>query len=179
LPFPYPYPYTRFTPWADLDDTTESTALSLGYTDTLWDTPNLYVSEFPFILALLFELSLPKFLHSFFVLFTKDLEYNYVYSALDSTQQLAINNLGMDEDQWDCFMNHYENQHWDLMPDHAQNALIDLGWSKCVFEGEAGCTGSTPASESMNWRQLNSTEKAAAINLCWFRSSWDSYSLPW
>jgi hypothetical protein len=76
-------------------------------------------------------------------------------------------------------MNHYENQDLDSMPDHARNALEVLGWSRCVFGGKTECSASTPAAESKNWRQINSTERAAAIKLCWFGPSWESYLLPW
>lgn len=95
------------------------------------------------------------------------------------TQQQAINDLGMDKDQWDCFMHHYEYDQWDYMPDHAREALIQLGWVKCSWESEPDCLVGPPDSEGFNWRKLNASEKAAAINLCWFKSSWDSETLPW
>lgn len=106
------------------------------------------------------------------------MEYNYVYGALNSTQQQAVNDLGMDEDQWDCFMHHYEeNLNWQDLPERVQLAFEDLGWNECSYSGEPDCPA--PASELANWRQLNSTERAAAIQLCWFRSSWDGDPLPW
>jgi len=109
----------------------------------------------------------------------KELEYVYLFDGLNSTQQQAVNDLEMDSNQWDCFMNHYENYYWDIMPDHARDALIALGWVQCSWDKEPNCLVSTPASENSNWRQLNATEKTAAINLCWFKSSWDAYGLPW
>lgn len=76
-------------------------------------------------------------------------------------------------------MHHYENVQWDYMPDHAREALIDLGWVRCSWEKEEDCLVAVPDTEYMNWRQLVANERAAAINLCWFRSSWDGYTLPW
>ena len=99
-------------------------AESLGYNSYFWDNPNSY-----------------------------DLEYNYVFSSLNSTQQQAIADLGLSEEQWDCFMNHYESYRWDSLPDYALEALIVLGWSQCVWDSEPDCSDSTPASESSNWRR--------------------------
>ncbi|KAL7522316.1 hypothetical protein ACHAWX_007006 [Stephanocyclus meneghinianus] len=150
LPFPYPFPYTRFTPWDMLEDKYIFYAESLGYNSTLWDKPYSY-----------------------------DLEYN-VFGSLDSMQQQDVTNLGLSEDQWDCFINHYESYRWDTLPDHALEAAIVLGWSQCVWDKETDCSAGRPASETSNWRQLTPEEKAAGINLCWFRSSWDqSDTLPW
>jgi hypothetical protein len=152
LPFPYPYPYTRFTPWGELDDSTKSSALSLGYTRSLWDTPGEYVLE------------------------------SSIYSSLNSTQQKSINDLGMSEEQWDCFMNHYERYDWDALPRHARDALADLGWVEYSWKRGSQIIVSsllTPASENSNWRELKDTERDAAIQLCWFKDLWDYYPLPW
>ncbi|KAL7488675.1 hypothetical protein ACHAW6_014273 [Cyclotella cf. meneghiniana] len=151
LPFPYPFPYIRFTPWDMLEDPYILYAESLGYNSTIWDEP-----------------------------FSYDLESNNVFGSLDSMQQQDVTNLGLSEDQWDCFMNHYESYRWDSLPNHALEALIVLGWSQCVWDKETHCSAGRPASEISNWRRLTPEEKAAGINLCWFRSSWDqSDSLPW
>ena len=83
----------------------------------------------------------------------------------------------MSEQQWDCFMNHYEGYEWDDLPQHALDALVDLGWIECSWKREPNCI--TPANENYNWRRLNDTERAAAVQLCWFRDSWDYYPLPW
>jgi hypothetical protein len=85
----------------------------------------------------------------------------------------------MDENQWDCFMRHYENQSWDYLPDHAREALIGLGWVQCSWDKEPDCLVDAPDSETSNWRRLTATEKAHATNLCWSRESWDEYQLPW
>eukprot|EP00804_Cyclotella_cryptica_P000132 CCRYP_019698-RA/>CCRYP_019698-RA protein AED:0.12 eAED:0.12 QI:143/0.75/1/1/0.5/0.4/5/3828/795 len=123
LPFPYSYPYARFTQWEMLADQFIIYAESLGYNSYLWNNPNSY-----------------------------DLEYNYVFASLNSTQQQAITDIGLSEEQWDCFMNHYESYGWESLPDHALQALIDLGWSQCVWDREPNCSTTTPASEGSNWR---------------------------
>ena len=84
----------------------------------------------------------------------------------------------MNEEQWDCFMHHYEeNLVWQDLPERAQLAFVDLGWDECSYAKEPNCPA--PPSESTNWRQLDTEERAAAMQLCWFRSSWDEDSLPW
>ena len=99
-------------------------AESLGYNITLWDYPNSY-----------------------------DLEANHAFGSLDSTQQQDVTNLGLDEDQWDCFMNHYESYPWDSLPDRALEALVDLGWNQSVWDDKPDSNALFPASENSNWRR--------------------------
>jgi hypothetical protein len=88
----------------------------------------------------------------------------------------------MSEEQWDCFMNHYERYDWDALPRHARDALADLGWVEYSWKRGSQIIVSsllTPASENSNWRELKDTERDAAIQLCWFKDLWDYYPLPW
>ena len=147
LPYPYPYPYPRFTQWDVLSYSFRANAERLGYNKDYWDNPRTY-----------------------------ELEY-YPFSLLNTTQQLYIQAMGLTEEQWDCYVNHYESFNWDSLPDFARQSLVYLGWTQCAWEYNPNCPA--PASESSNWRALNATEKEATYRLCWHKSSWDNYPLPW
>ena len=54
-------------------------------------------------------------------------------------------------------MNHYERYDWDALPQHARDALADLGWVEYSWKRGSQIVVSsllTPASENSNWREF-------------------------
>ncbi|KAL7525514.1 hypothetical protein ACHAXR_001042, partial [Thalassiosira sp. AJA248-18] len=142
--FPYPYPYTRFTRWTELETFERDIARSLDYARNSWDN-----------LEILY------------------LESNR-FIDLNVQQQQSISSLGMDENMWDCYVNHYNGYYWsDLQAAGAAQYYAVLGWSEESWEEGIGL----PATEDMYWEELSEVQQEAGHMLCYFRNSWDWISL--
>ncbi|KAL7554665.1 hypothetical protein ACHAWF_018162, partial [Thalassiosira exigua] len=142
--FPFPYPHTRFTQWIELEADEMSIASSLGYDRDSWD--NLEISELE----------------------------GYIYQDLTAFQQENVKNLGMDENMWNCYMNHYNGYYWaDLEQEGVAQYWVVLGWNQASWDGGIG----TPATNDMYWRELSESQQEAAYKLCFSRNAWDWISL--
>ncbi|KAL7517547.1 hypothetical protein ACHAWX_002466 [Stephanocyclus meneghinianus] len=143
--FPYEKPAKRYTPWQSLSSADQSTAeSSLGYTPITWNVPALDPVE------------------------------QFGWWQFTDAQKSGAQSLGLNEDQWDCFINHYTSYTWaELVQYDLSSAYETLGWSENSWEGNAA----TPASESKWWGQLTESEKEAANQLCYFQDNWNQVDM--
>jgi hypothetical protein len=138
------YPAFRYAPWATLNLSTTIFAGILGYTSATWNLPSSNVIE-----SISFETT--------------------GESTLD--QQEAITNIGFSEEQWDCYVNHYDGYYWEELAEvGVQQFFVALDWTEASWTGQS----SYPASDDEYWADLTAEEQAAAFELCYLPQTWDA-----
>ena len=142
-PIPHWAAEYRYTPWGDLPKPVRQAAREdLSYTEWTWNLPG-----------------------------TNDVEY-LAYSELDIDQQAGSETIGLDEEGWDCWVNHYEDYFWsELEDDGVAECYEALGWSQENWLDEFPL----PESEYKDWVDLTKKEKMAALCLCFFEDLWNEY----
>ena len=76
----------------------------------------------------------------------------------------------MDEEGWDCWMNHYFDYFWEeLLDDDLQEYFVILGWTQEMWDEESG----VPLSEDLAWEELSDQQQAAATYICYFPDLWN------
>lgn len=141
---PVVYPDMRYQLWNQLTAEEQTLATTAGWTETSWKNVG-----------------------------TADLE-DSAFSSLTMEQQVALTSLGFYEDQYDCYMNHYEDYFWaELQLYELVDYYETLGWTQESWEGNA----TAPASEEKDWSELTTDEQAAAEELCFFQENWDEVPL--
>mmetsp|Transcript_15624 Transcript_15624/g.32976 ORF Transcript_15624/g.32976 Transcript_15624/m.32976 type:complete len:399 (-) Transcript_15624:52-1248(-) len=129
-PFPHPYPTIRYVPWENLSH----------------DTKQMVVKDFGY---------------------TKG-SWNYManvvegktFEMLTRNQQESAMVLGMNEDVWDCFINHYTS--------YSRNELENRGLYQHVR---------TIVNVSKPWERLNDDEIHSATELCYSKETWNKLAL--
>lgn len=117
------------------------------------------------------------------MLFTNQLEKeSYDSFSKTDTQRGAINTeLGFDEDQFDCCMNHYEWYDWadfQVVYENGENyadqilALEALGWTEEMWESED--PNDWADTDYMYWDELTEYQREMAERkLCYTRETWN------
>ena len=118
---------------------------SLGYTPQVWNRPGLYQLE------------------------------SWAFYELHEDEQSGAKGLGINEEMWDCHINHYHGYWWqDLQALNLDQYFIALGWNANMWdEGD-----STPDTNDMYWDELIQEQKAAATQVCFTQDLWDEIPLP-
>lgn len=98
-----------------------------------------------------------------------DLE-KVAYIDLTTEEKTHVSTLDLNEDKWDCFVNHYNGFYWSNLEDMDVAVYWKvLGWSESSWDDET----SLPDTEDMTWDELSSEQQEAAYKLCYFDKSWD------
>ena len=82
------YPTIRFVPWDKNEDL--SAAETLGYNSTSWDNPGMNPIE----------------------------RLTYELVVVDCSLANALAELGIDQQSWDCYINHYRGYTWPDLKIH-------------------------------------------------------------
>jgi hypothetical protein len=138
-------PSFRYAIWDDVSSIKQSIAeTGLDYTENTWNVPG-----------------------------TADVE-RFAFGALTAENQVAAFALGFNEEEWDCYVNHYDDYSWaDLSTEGVQQYFITLGWTE-----DSWTTGSNPpASDDEFFDDLSSDETTAAEELCYNELLWNGESL--
>jgi hypothetical protein len=142
----YPYPDFRFTPWSDIDENTLTNAIILEYDEESWNLP-----------------------------MSNDIEWNSIFSINETYPEeslMAIFDMGMTEDVWDCWVNHYIDYSWEDFVLFEFNAtLVTLGWDQTSWESFD--EKDWPDSEFKKWDELTFEEQLAMRDLCYRQESID------
>lgn len=143
------YPSFRYVPWEELDESLVAAAEALEYTEETWNTPGQAEIE--------------------------SLSYETITLDSPDIRQQALDTIGYDnEEQWDCYINHYDDYDWEeLEEEEVQQYYAALGWTEESWLGDED----PPESEDMDWAELNDDQQAAASELCYFEQNWDGLSL--
>ena len=87
-----------------------------------------------------------------------------------ASEREAVNELGIDEESWDCWVNHYVGLYWSTIEERGlEKYYIALGWSLESWEGGAD----EPATKDLYWDELSLDQQNAATNLCYFKNLWN------
>ncbi|EJK76256.1 hypothetical protein THAOC_01990, partial [Thalassiosira oceanica] len=136
-----PYPVSRYTQWAEMSDDAKTLARTkLSYNRYTWDTPR-----------------------------ENDVE-TWAYYDLYASEVEAVDELGIGEESWDCWVNHYAGLFWSTLEERGlEKYYTALGWTAESWEGDA----EKPATEDLYWDELSLDQQNAATNLCYFKNLWN------
>lgn len=137
-------PEIRYQPWSALTASQQAFATAAGWDETTWNNIG-----------------------------TADHE-STSWEDLTLSQQHGLTSLGFYEDQYDCYIHHYEDYDWaELVQYNVSEHLETLGWTQAMWEGGT----ETPASDDKDWSQLTVEEQAAAEELCYDQDLWNEVPL--
>mmetsp|Transcript_19166 Transcript_19166/g.27065 ORF Transcript_19166/g.27065 Transcript_19166/m.27065 type:complete len:517 (+) Transcript_19166:81-1631(+) len=135
------YPEFRFISWKFLTDDERAFADTLGYVEGTWDHPGS---------AAISKKS---------------------FDELTGDKLAAAKGLGFNDDQWDCYVNHYGSYSWDdLQKKQVQEYFNVLGWTHESWRGDGVAR---PNTNGKDWEDLTSEERQAAKKICYFEEIWD------
>jgi len=152
----YSMPRFRYQSWDDVkdNDTLEDQAEKVGYDRNSWNT----FFENP-IEVLAFE----------------DLQDRSLIEGSKpsaSNPKRVLENMGYSEETWDCWINHFEGYDWFEMEEFDIVEQYEaLGWDERAWNSIN--EKDWPSSDEKGWDDLDSDEREGAINLCYFRETWD------
>jgi hypothetical protein len=128
------YPTKRFVLWDK--NNALSAADTLGYNSTSWDNPGTNPIEM----------------------------LTYEMLSTDISLLNALEDLEIDKQSWDCYINHYRGYTWPDLANTYKNAYRTLGWTHVSWNQ----LSDPPESEHLAWDMLNSQLRDAAKTLCYF-----------
>jgi len=135
----------RWTAYADLTGQQVGGAMALDYTQATWNTLGTNSIE----------------------------ESAWYYLTLD--QRSASAQIGIFEEAWDCYVNHYGDYSWSELEEYfLAKYWIALGWNQLSWEG----TIDPPTSGDKFWRELTRVQQEAALEVCYSPGSWDEIPIP-
>lgn len=93
------------------------------------------------------------------------------YHDLWPEEVVGIQALGIDEEMWDCHINHYAGYWWEDIESYGYSIYLnELGWNEGNYDGDE----SSPESDEKWWDQLTEKERVAATQLCYTRELWNA-----
>merc|ERR1712238_90218 len=105
---------------------------------------------------------------------TNEIEESAFY-ALTPAEAAASEQLGMNEDQWDCYQNHFGDYSWDELELYSLDTYWRaLGWTRSSWEGDSN----PPSTGDKFWMELTRQQQEAAIELCYIQQVWDEIPIP-
>ena len=147
------YPIDRYVEWDSISDINyAASAFALGWKEKTWNVPGSYTA--------LESLS---------------------YESLNKDQQKTLtDDMHFNEISWDCYINHYDDYDWyELEQYDIAKYFKNLGWTQtmwdCTSNGNNKCT--VPTTEDLDWNELSTIQKQAAIEICYFEELWMEYEL--
>lgn len=94
---------------------------------------------------------------------------NLAWDSLSTKQKSGAPDLDCGNDKcWDCWINHYTDYDWSELEAFQVTGWKTLGWTENGWN-----TNESPPSEDLEWKQLSTTQRAAATSLCYFEETWD------
>mmetsp|Transcript_19167 Transcript_19167/g.27070 ORF Transcript_19167/g.27070 Transcript_19167/m.27070 type:complete len:617 (+) Transcript_19167:818-2668(+) len=138
------YPEFRFRIYDSLSPKLKEYAVTLSYTKSTWNNlETAHVESLPF-------------------------------AELSPGEQEAVLQLGfVNEEDWDCYMNHYNGYTWDKLEDEdLQQYFVILGYNKKLW-----FDGSDTDIDELEWDELTPSQQNAAKKLCFIEESWNSIPL--
>jgi hypothetical protein len=144
------FPDFRYLTWEELDMESETNALILDYNETTWNLPG-----------------------------TNDIELKSYFSinlTFPEEHITAVDDLGFNEETWDCWINHYMDYDWDELEFYNISESSELlGWDQSSWE--SGNPEDWPDTEMTAWVNLTASEQFGAMELCYFEELWDDVPL--
>jgi len=141
------FPASRYQLWDSLDESLIDAAETLGYDDRTWNSPG--------------EASI------------ESLSYETLTEESGEWAE-ALEVFGYSEEQWDCYINHYEDYDWKELEEEGVVEYFEiLGWSEESWSENEGA----PETEDFDWEELDDEQQAAAMELCYFEETWNGVNM--
>ena len=144
--YPIARPNIRFTRWSKVNETDrESLSKFLGYDEFTWN-----------------------------ILRLNEVEQKGYFELVYFEKDVATSILGLDEEGWDCWINHYDSYGWsDLVRRGLDVHWRGLGYTEESWNEEID----SPASEGKSWAELNEWERTHGTELCFNQETWDQIDM--
>lgn len=140
---PTKYPWFRYQMWDYLTPQERGLATTAGWTEDTWNLKDGVDSE---------NAAMP-------------------FADLLETTRQAMMDMGFYEEQYDCWVNHYEGYTWEELVTYELNGYFEaFGFNSDNFMKEGA---SPPDAYQADWDELTDHMKNAAYHLCWFQELWD------
>lgn len=147
---PILYPWFRYQPWEYLTPREKSLADLIGWDQTSWNAGKSLYDD-------------------------SESDASLAFADLTDEQRSNLMDLGFYEEQYDCWINHYEGYSWsDLQLYGLAGYFETFGFTADNF---LGAQGSVAAYQQADWNELSEAQKEAAYQLCWFEELWDEVPL--
>lgn len=145
----------RYVLWGDLSKDIKSIAEKLNYTQNSWNMPGKSPIE--------------RFSYgSMGIAYTS-------YGIGSGNNTGAIEDMGLNEDEWDCHINHYDDYSWkELHTKGVQVFFSYLGWTRDTWEN---IHIRYPFSEYITWYDMTTEQREAAEAVCYRYELWDHLEL--
>jgi hypothetical protein len=99
--------------------------------------------------------------------------YQSIEKSEDPMQVGYVQSIGFTAPVWNCYVNHYRGFSWmETESMGVQQNLTTLGWTEDIWNNQ-----NKPSVYEKRWDELDSEEKDAATEICWFQQLWDGISL--
>merc|ERR1712238_614743 len=135
----------RWTSYAQLTGRQVNGAMALDYTQATWNT-----------------------------LGTNSIEL-WAWYNLTPQEKAASEQIGIDEEAWDCYVNNYGAYSWSELEKYfLAKYWIALGWNQLSWQGPID----PPNTTNMYWAELTRVQQDAALELCYRQESWDGIPIP-
>lgn len=133
------WPEDRYWTWDGLDKDEQTLLVSIGWNKQTWDTPG-----------------------------TADFEFKS-WNTLTWQQREALTEYGFYQNQWNCYMTHYDDYDWfELVMENVASHFETLGWTSDTWN-----TDQEPWAWKADWDDLSDAEQDAAWEICYFKEIWD------
>ena len=138
------WPEDRYWPWELLDDDERNLLQQAGWTKSTWNVPG----SAPF-------------------------EYTS-WNSLPSATREVLEDWGFYHDQWNCYMNHYDDYDWfELVLEDVAQYFEAFGWNVDTWTAKT----EEPWAWNVDWDELSDAQRDAAWEICYFRETWDDMPL--
>eukprot|EP00526_Cylindrotheca_closterium_P019403 CAMPEP_0113661328 /NCGR_PEP_ID=MMETSP0017_2-20120614/33369_1 /TAXON_ID=2856 /ORGANISM="Cylindrotheca closterium" /LENGTH=219 /DNA_ID=CAMNT_0000576011 /DNA_START=38 /DNA_END=697 /DNA_ORIENTATION=- /assembly_acc=CAM_ASM_000147 len=88
--------------------------------------------------------------------------------------QPKVTNLGLSQEQWDCYVNNYSGYEWNQLSSELQIHAVALGWTPNKWANRAT---SKPDVFRNFWDELEDPIKKTAGEFCYFENTWNEENL--
>lgn len=144
----YTLPQSRYIQWDLLSLKLGKAATALGYKDKTWNLPG-----------------------------EADIEYESYETINMTASELMphIETLEINEESWDCYINHYYDYDWNELEEEEVEIYWEaLGWSEAAWNE----TAEPPETDDWDWADFTDEAQLLALDeLCYFKELWDELKL--
>lgn len=90
--------------------------------------------------------------------------------------QSKVSELGLTQDQWDCYVNHYAGYSWEQLSNDLQIHAVALGWTPLTWQDKTN-SDAKPILFRNFWDELSGPQKKTAGEFCYFENTWNEENL--
>ena len=138
------WPEKRYWPWELLDSDEKELLIGVGWNKLTWNTPGS--AEFEFT----------------------------SWNSLPSVTREALEDWGFYHNQWNCFMNHYDDYDWsELVLEEVAQYFEAFGWNEATWKDRT----EEPWAWTADWDELSEAQQGAAWEICYFQEIWDDMDI--